>query len=78
MDALQPLQAPAMQFISSAPQPKPEKETKKAETRSRRVNVMLLPSIYSQLKERAEKNRRSVNDMINIMLSDALNKEDRE
>ena len=42
----------------------------KAETRSKRVNLLVKPSMYGAVKAKCEKSGRSVNDVINILLED--------
>ena len=61
--------APALGFISSA-EPEPEPAT---ETKSRRVQMLLKPSLYKELKKEADKERRSLNDYLNIILEDLVN-----
>lgn len=46
----------------------------KTETRSKRVNLLVKPSVYAAAKEKAEKSGRSVNDVINILLEDWIAK----
>lgn len=44
------------------------------ETKSRRLQVLLTPSLFDELRERAAENRMSVNEMINTILKDYLRK----
>lgn len=44
------------------------------ETKSRRLQVLLTPSLYDELRERAVEERMSVNEMINTILKDYLRK----
>lgn len=44
------------------------------ETKSRRLQVLLTPSLYDELRERAAEERMSVNEMINTILKDYLRK----
>ena len=41
---------------------------KDAETKSRRVQILLQPSVYEAVKQLAEDNNTSVNDTINTIL----------
>lgn len=42
------------------------------ETKSRRLQVLLTPSLYDDLRERATQERISVNEMLNTILKDYL------
>lgn len=44
------------------------------ETKSRRLQVLLTPSLYDELRERAAEERMSVNEMLNTILKDYLRK----
>ena len=44
-----------------------------AETRSKRVQVLMRPNLYKQLKARAKREKRSVNDLINYILEGNTN-----
>lgn len=44
------------------------------ETKSRRLQLLLTPSLYDQLKRRADRERMSVNELINSILKDYLRK----
>lgn len=66
---------PVMQFISQ-PEPEPiRKPTKRKtpapavpETKSRRVQILVQPSVYEAVKAKAEKSGISVNEAIGIAL----------
>lgn len=45
------------------------------ETRSRRLQLLVQPSLYETLKKKAQAERTSVNELVNIILQDALEKE---
>lgn len=78
---------PAMQFIT---QPKdtaaPSTPTMKAptgyklnpfyvETKSRRLQLLVQPSLHARLKERADKDGMSLNELVNSFLEDGLREE---
>ena len=78
---------PAMQFISApapqrrasapaaqqdAPPPGFRMNPMYVEIKSRRVQLLLKPSIYAAVKERAAREGVSVNEMINVMLETAV------
>ncbi len=42
------------------------------EAKTRRLQLLLTPSLYAAVKARAAHERRSVNDTVNILLQDAL------
>jgi len=44
------------------------------ETKSRRLQLLLTPSLYDQLRDKAAEERMSVNEMINVILRDFLRK----
>ena len=44
------------------------------ETKSRRLQLLLTPSLYEAVREKADLERVSVNEMINTILSDAVRK----
>lgn len=44
------------------------------ETKSRRLQLLLTPSLYEAVKDKAAEERRSVNDYINAALWDAIRK----
>ena len=81
---------PAMQFIST-PTEEPERgaETKEPpkgykanplyiETKSRRVQLLLQPSLYEKLKAGAASHGDSVNEYVHSLLEDAMGAERRE
>lgn len=45
------------------------------ETRSKRVQLLMQPSLHEQLKDRAKKEKRSFNDLINSILEEYLERE---
>lgn len=81
---------PALQFISSAEEermePEREKPTGKApdgykvnplyvETKSRRLQLVLQPSLYERVKKRATNSGLSVNEYIHQILDEATREE---
>lgn len=81
---------PALQFISSAEEeriePEREKTTGKAtagykvnplyvETKSRRLQLVLQPSLYERVKKRATNSGLSVNEYIHQILDEATREE---
>lgn len=83
------MDSPALRFITSneeKPQ-KEEKITPKKdelpkgykispvyiETKSRRLQLLLKPSIFKKLKQTADKKHTSVNDLVNSILEENLN-----
>lgn len=42
------------------------------ETKSRRVQMLIQPSLHDRIKARAKAERRSVNDMMHLLLEEAL------
>lgn len=42
------------------------------ETKSRRVQMLIQPSLHDRIKERAKAERRSVNDMMHLLLEEAI------
>lgn len=42
------------------------------ESKSKRLQILIQPSLYNKIKERAEKNRTSVNDTIHSILSKSI------
>lgn len=44
------------------------------ETKSRRLQLLLTPSLYKAVKARADRERLSVNELINAVLRDAIGK----
>ena len=70
---------PAMRFISSAndSDTQPSNDSTKnnhlpIESKSRRVQLLIRPSLYDRLKAMAERQQLSVNEMINQILDNAL------
>jgi len=45
------------------------------ETKSKRLQVLVQPSLYEKLKKRATEEDKSVNEIINILLKDGLERE---
>ena len=43
------------------------------ETKSRRLQLLLKPSIFKKLKQTADKKHTSVNDLVNSILEESLN-----
>lgn len=71
------LSNPAMQFITApavprTPEPEPQSATPAKECKSRRLQLLIKPSIHEAIKERAAQNGTSVNDWINGALERAL------
>lgn len=62
---------PALQFISSA-DPAPAPRANRPENRSRRLQVVLPPSLYERVRGRAERDGLSVNEFVNRALDGAL------
>lgn len=77
---------PAMQFISTpakeetvAPAPAPAKAPEGyklnpiyVETKSKRLQLLVQPSLLEKLKDRAKAEGRSVNDLVHTILEEAL------
>lgn len=42
------------------------------EAKTRRLQLLLTPSLYTAIRDKAAEERRSVNDMVNLILQDAL------
>ena len=71
------LSNPAMQFITTpaaprTPEPEPQSAAPAKERKSRRLQLLIKPSIHEAIKERAAQNGTSVNDWINGALERAL------
>ena len=71
------LSTPAMQFIPApaaprTPEPEPQSAAPAKECKSRRLQLLIKPSIHEAIKERAAQNGTSVNDWINGALERAL------
>lgn len=69
---------PALQFISAAeevtpepPAPAPKARPLPAETKSRRVQLVVQPSLYERVKDRAAAQGLSVNEYIHRVLEQA-------
>lgn len=81
--------SPAMQFITrpepeevAPPADRPEAPPEGyklnplyIETRSKRLQLLLQPSLYARIKERADLQGQSVNDLIHTILEDATKEE---
>lgn len=73
---------PALQFFSQAeekPQEERQVETrplytrpKQQEYKTRRLQLLLRPSLYEEIKEAAEREGASVNDLIHCILENAI------
>ena len=59
---------PAMQFISQTQ----EAERNMPETKSRRLQLLIRPSLHAKLRARAAKEGKSVNELINELLEDSV------
>ncbi len=77
------LQNPALQFISTQTNPTEQNPLPKApegykqnsryiEKKTRRLQVIMQPSLYNKLKARAQNNGCSVNDTLHVILAEAL------
>lgn len=78
---------PALQFISEAeplevePEqkkkaaPKKEQAAPKKETKSKRLNLLIYPSVYKACKKKADTTGESINEVINTILKDYFTKE---
>lgn len=63
------------QMTETAPDPikethEPTPPPRRREARTRRLQLLLTPSLYEAVKAKAEKERRSINDLICIILED--------
>lgn len=60
----------------NAPQraPQARRALSDEETKSRRLQLLLTPSLYDELRDKAAEERVSVNEMINTILKDYLRK----
>jgi hypothetical protein len=67
-----------MQFITPPDEEKTQGESWRdhvaGETKSRRLQLLLTPSLYEAVKEEAEQRGLSVNEIINLILKDAIRK----
>ena len=77
------LQNPALQFISTQPIPTELNTVLKApkgykqnpvyiEKKTRRLQLLMQPSLYNKLKARAQNNGSSVNNTLHAILAEAL------
>ena len=77
------LQNPALQFISTQTKPTEQNALHKApegykqnpiyiEKKTRRLQLLMQPSLYNKLKARAQNNGCSVNDTLHVILAQAL------
>lgn len=77
------LQNPALQFISTQTNPTEQNAMPKApesykqnpiyiEKKTRRLQLLMQPSLYNKLKARAQNNGCSVNDTLHVILAEAL------
>ncbi len=48
----------------------------KQESKSKRLNLLVRPSVYQKAKEKAEKEYMSVNELINVLLEEYVNEEE--
>ena len=81
---------PALQFFSQAEEKPQEERPRKAETRplytrpkqqeykTRRLQLLLRPSLYEEIKEAADREGASVNDLIHCILENAIEGSERE
>jgi len=75
------IENPALGFISSAipqeRQPEPQRSiaAHRNEAKSKRLQLLIRPSLYRALKQRADEEGNSVNDLINQLLENATKKE---
>lgn len=76
------MDSPALRFITANEEEKPQKEELPKgykispvyiETKSRRLQLLLKPSIFKKLKQTADKKHTSVNDLVNSILEENLN-----
>ena len=78
---------PAMQFISELPEPEPAPDEKSGkppggyklnpiyiETKSRRLQLLIQPSLYEKIKARATAEGMSVNELVHSILDTAFAK----
>lgn len=82
---LEKIENPALQFISNATNKEQTKEKEQdvhasspegyklvPEAKSKRLQLLMQPSLYSKIKEKAEETGTSVNDTIHSILSEAI------
>lgn len=66
---------PAVSYIS-APEVQPEiRSSVEAETKSKRLNLLIRPSVYRQIEKIAAMQRTSPNDLINTILAEYADRE---
>jgi|GEM_PF-1667233 len=66
---------PAMQFISTPEEPErqpPQQSDPRAETKSRRLQLLIRPGLYGRVKRGAARRGISVNEYIHVLLERAL------
>lgn len=62
---------PALAYIGTSAQvPTPQNTKRKAESKSKRLNLLVYPGVYEDLFKVATMKRTSVNDLINTILRD--------
>jgi len=77
---------PALQFISTAPSPEPTEKPAETpegyklnplyiETKSRRLQLVVQPSLYERVKTRAKAGGLSVNEYVHQILDEATREE---
>jgi len=72
---------PAMQFISTpeekpdAPPPGYKYNPLYVETKSRRLQLLIQPSLFDKVRERAQQAGVSVNELIHTIIEEAMGKE---
>lgn len=80
------LQNPALQFISAQTEQEEQPQQNRAakvpqgykqnpvyiEKKTRRLQLLMQPSLYNKLKKRAQNNGCSVNDTLHVILAEAL------
>lgn len=82
---LEQIKNPALQFISATSNNEPTRKKEQIltnsipegykvvpETKSRRLQLLIQPSLYDRIKEKAEETGTSVNDTIHSILSKAM------
>lgn len=70
-------QKPGRRTSAAAPKKAPQHRAQPQydeETKSRRLQLLLTPSLYDALRERAAQERMSVNEAVNTILKDYLRK----
>lgn len=71
-DAPQATTEPAQVETTTAPPAGYKVDPRYIETKSRRVQMLIQPSLHDRIKARAKQERRSVNDMMHLLLEEAL------